>query len=313
MMSEVEKRLSKAGSKAGHLQRHCLKLLAEHQRDGAIPTSGRFLFYELVSRSVVPKDHYVDENGKKKSRTPAQDVADALWHLRRKSRIVPMNWIVDETRDLDSWQYASSVYEYVDDSLPDARIDLWGGEPPPLIICESRSLAGVLRRIAYDYLCPIAATNGQVGGFLHTTIGPLIEDGGGFRRVLYFGDLDLSGGHIEENTRGELSEYGELDWERLAVTDVQVRAENLTIAMKKDKRYKPPLEFPAVETEALKQQKIQRILLDTLDDALPQPLDEMQEVEQAQRVQVRKALRGIEPGAEDDKVTEAEEEGEDDE
>ena len=89
MMSEVEKRLSKAGSKAGHLQRHCLKLLAEHQRDGAIPTSGRFLFYELVSRSVVPKDHYVDENGKKKSRTPAQDVADALWHLRRKSRIVP--------------------------------------------------------------------------------------------------------------------------------------------------------------------------------------------------------------------------------
>jgi hypothetical protein len=29
--------------------------------------------------------------------------------------------------------------------------------------------------------------------------------------------------------------------------------------------------------------------------------------------QVRKALRGIEPGAEDDKVTEAEEEGEDDE
>jgi hypothetical protein len=87
----------------------------------------------------------------------------------------------------------------------------------------------------------------------------------------------------------------------------------LTIAMKKDKRYKPPLEFPAVETEALKQQKIQRILLDTLDDALPQPLDEMQEVEQAQRVQVRKALRGIEPGAEGDKVTEAEEEGEDDE
>ena len=83
--------------------------------------------------------------------------------------------------------------------------------------------------------------------------------------------------------------------------------------MKKDKRYKPPLESPAVETEALKQQKIQRILLDTLDDALPQPLDEMQEVEQAQRVQVRKALRGIQSGAEDDKVTEAEEEGEDDE
>jgi hypothetical protein len=154
-----------------------------------------------------------------------------------------------------------------------------------------------LRRIARDYLCPIAATNGQVGGFLHTTIGPLIEDGGGVRRVLYFGDLDLSGGHIEENTRGELSEYGELDWERLAITDVQVREENLTIAMKRDNRYKPPREFPAVETEALKQQKIQRILSDALEDAVSQPLAEVQEVEEYQRVQVRKALRGIQPGA----------------
>src|SRR5215217_6291845 len=239
-MCEVEKRLSKAGSKAGHLQRHCLKLLAEHQRDGAIPTSGRFLFYELVSRRVVPKDHYRDENGNKKSRTPAQDVADALWHLRKKARIVPMDWIVDETRDLDSWQYANSVYEYVEDDLPHARIDLWEGEPPPLIICESRSLAGVLRRIARNYLCPIAATNGQVGGFLHTTVGPLIEEGGGTRRVLYFGDLDLSGGHIEENTRNELSEYGELDWQRLAITHVQVREHDLVPVMKTDRRFRPP-------------------------------------------------------------------------
>src|SRR5215217_2550037 len=260
MPEEIEKKLSKPDSKAGRLQRHCLNLLAEHRRDGAIPTSGRFLFYELVSRGVVPKDHYRDENGNKKSRTPAQDVADALWYLRKKAPIVPMDWIVDETRDLDSWQYAPSVYKYVEDTLPFARIDLWEGAPPPLIICESRSLAGVLRRIARDHLCPIAATNGQVGGFLHTTVGPLIEEGGRTRRVFYFGDLDLSGGHIEENTRGELSEYGELDWQRLAVTDVQVRSENLIEAKKTDKRYKPPREFPSVETEALNQQKIQRIL-----------------------------------------------------
>jgi hypothetical protein len=112
MTEEIEKKLSKPYSKAGRLQRHCLNLLAERRRDGAIPTSGRFLFYELVSRGVVPKDHYRDENGNKKSRTPAQDVADALWYLRKKAPIVPMDWIVDETRDLDSWQYAPSVYKY---------------------------------------------------------------------------------------------------------------------------------------------------------------------------------------------------------
>jgi hypothetical protein len=290
MTEEIEKKLSRPDSKAGRLQRHCLSLLAEHRRDGALPTSGRFLFYELVGRGVVPKDHYRDENGNKKSRTPAQDVADALWHLRRKARIVPMNWIVDETRDLDSWEYASSVYKYVEDALPFARIDLWEGAPPPLIICESRSLAGVLRRIARNYLCPIAATNGQVGGFLHTTVGPLIEEGGGTRRVLYFGDLDLSGGHIEENTRNELSEYGELDWQRLAITNVQVREHSLTPVTKKDNRFRPPLTFPAVETEALRQREIQRILTERLDAELPEPLSAVLEREQRERVQVREGL-----------------------
>ena len=294
MTEEIEKKLSRPDSKAGRLQRHCLSLLAEHRRDGAIPTSGRFLFYELVGRGVVPKDHYRDENGNKKPRTPAQDVADALWHLRRKARIVPMNWIVDETRDLDSWEYASSVYRYVEDTLPFARIDLWEGAPPPLIICESRSLAGVLRLIARDYLCPIAATNGQVGGFLHTTVGPLIEEGGGTRRVLYFGDLDLSGGHIEENTRNELSEYGELDWQRLAITNVQVREHSLTPVRKKDNRFRPVRTFPAVETEALRQREIQRILTERLGAELPESLSAVLEREQKQRVQVRERLSAAE-------------------
>jgi hypothetical protein len=282
--------LSKPHTDKGRLQRACLELLLEHQADGALPTSNRFLFYELVSRRVVPKAYY-DANGKEKDRGPGNNVADATWHLRRVARPgVPMDWIVDETRHLDNWRYASSVYQYVDDILPGARIDLWQGEPPPLIICESRSLAGVLRDIAATYLCPIAATNGQVGGFLHTTIGPLIEEGGTTRRVLYFGDLDLSGGHIEENTRNELSEYGELDWKRLAITDVQVRSENLTVAMKKDKRFRPPREHPAVETEALKQQEIQRILTERLDAELPEHLSVVLEREERQRVEVRERL-----------------------
>jgi hypothetical protein len=58
---ELKQPLSKPETKASRLQRACLDLLAEHQRDGA-PTSIRFLFYELVSRGVVPKQ-YLDENG----------------------------------------------------------------------------------------------------------------------------------------------------------------------------------------------------------------------------------------------------------
>ena len=39
---------------------------------------------------------------------------------------------------------------------------------PPMIITESRSLAGVLRDLASEYLTPIASTNGQAGGFSST-------------------------------------------------------------------------------------------------------------------------------------------------
>jgi hypothetical protein len=175
--------------------------------------------------------------------------------------------------------------------LPVARIDVWDGEEPPLILCESRSLAGVLRDIARDYLCPIAATNGQAGGFLHTEIAPLVKGG---RRVFYMGDLDLSGSHIEENTRAVLQGYGELDWEKVAITDAQVRERDLPVKTRLDYRFKPARAFDAVETEALGQARIMELLTEMLEAAVPEPLSEALEREQRQRVQVRERLRSDE-------------------
>jgi hypothetical protein len=288
-------KLSKEGTKAGQLQRACLEVLYEHEADGALPTSGRFVFYELEGRGIIPKA-YTKPDGSPKPRTPAQDVADALYHLRVVG-LVPWAWQVDETRDLASWKYASSVYQYVENQLPYARIDLWQGEPPPLILCESRSLAGVLRQIAGYYLCPIAATNGQVGGFLHTDIGPLVEEADGSeaaQRVFYLGDLDFSGTQIEANTRKVLSSYGDLEWERIAITKDQAHDRNLTAISKPDKRFKPVQYYDAIETEALRQTEIQRILTERLDAELPETLSEVTQREKQQRVQVRKSLRGEE-------------------
>jgi hypothetical protein len=299
-VTEIEDRLSKPDSKKGRLQRACLELLREHETDGALPTSIRFLFYELLDRRVIPKV-YRYPDGRERPRTPGQDISDAVNVLREAG--IPWDWIVDETRTLYDWRYAQNVYQYVEDTLPFARTDMWGGEPPPLILCESRSLAGVLRPVAQDYLCPIAATNGQVGGFLHTEIAPLVGDHGGgssARRVFYLGDLDLSGGHIEENTRRVLSAYGVLDWQRVAITSEQVEGRGFPVKNKKDHRFKPPREFPAVETEALGQTRIISLLTEHLEDAAPERLSEVLEREEEQRVQVRKALRSIQPGAAED-------------
>jgi hypothetical protein len=43
-------------SKIGRLRVALMHLLDEHRRDGALPTSVRFLFYELVARSIISKE-----------------------------------------------------------------------------------------------------------------------------------------------------------------------------------------------------------------------------------------------------------------
>jgi hypothetical protein len=269
-------------TKTGKLQRACLALLTEHSEDDAIPTSGRFLFYELEQRRVIPK-HYLDGDGRKRARQPGQDVSRALTLLRQYG-LVPWSWIVDETRSLDAWAYASTVVDYLTEAVDRARIDLWAGSPAPLLICESRSLAGVLRDLAATYLVPLAATNGQSGGFLHTDIAPvLVPD----RRVLYLGDWEERGPgeQIETNTRRVLETYAPLDWERLALTAEQVDRYDLgRLAIEKlDTRNKPPKRYLAVETEALRQQVIVGIVRDRLDALLPEPLDDVLVRERLQR------------------------------
>jgi hypothetical protein len=300
-MSAADRLLSAPDSKAGKLQRASLDLLREHNRKGDIPTNGRFIFYELEQRGVIPKqyDRINPTTGKKLARTPMQDVSDALMHLREIG-LVPWEWIEDETRSLTEWRYADTAVDYLLDTIPSARINVWAGEEPPFIICESRATMGVLRGLAYEYLVPITATNGQCGGFIVTDIVPLLR---GKRHVLYIGDYELRGpaDQIEQNTKryiekhaGRIFEPGE--WTKIALTDKQVKANprlrQLAIT-KLDKRYKPAKEYEAIECEALGQGVLVRIIRRHLDSLLPQPLDVVGARERRQREQARKALLQI--------------------
>jgi hypothetical protein len=267
-------------SKIGRLRAELLELLTEHERDGALPTSARFLFYELVQRKILSKERSTS------GRRPDQDMSDALTDLRENGE-VPWAWIVDETRSLDSYIGAPSVREWMLEALPQAQLDPWAGEAP-LILTESRSLAGVLRALVRDYATEIAATNGQCGGFLHTEIIPVLH---GDQRVLYLGDLDLSGGQIEANTRRVLErEVGLLDWERLALTQAQVQAYDLPSIVKRDRRFKDGHPHMAVETEALSQTIIVEIVRSRLDALLPEPLASVHERAERQRADIATRL-----------------------
>jgi hypothetical protein len=291
--------LSAPDTKAGKLQRACLDLLHEHNRKGEIPTNGHFLFYELEQRGVIPKnyDGINPATGLKWARTPLQDVSVATMHLR-ECGLIPWHWIEDETRSLNDWRYADSALDYLIDTIPSVRIDLWQGKEPPFLICEARTTRGVLRDTAYQYLAPITATNGQCAGFTVTDIVPLLRRK---RRVLYIGDYELRGpaDQIEQNTKRYIEEhtgrtFGENEWTKIALTEKQVKAskrlERLSIT-KLDKRYKPARPYEAIECEALGQGVLVRLIRKHLDRLLPEPLDTVLEREAKQRTAMLRLLR----------------------
>jgi hypothetical protein len=295
-LEEDDEGLSAPETKAGRLQRACLDLLREHEGAGTIPTNGRFVFYELTQRGSIPKD-YRDEDGIKMARQPKDDISRALMHLREMG-IVPWWWIEDETRELNEWRFAKNARQYLLDSIPLIRIDLWGGRPARTI-CESRATKGVLESIARELLAPITATNGQCGGFLVTDVAPRLR--GNNREVLYIGDCELRGPaeQIEDNTRRYLERHANrrfeigVNWTRIALSLEQVNAApwllGLTIE-KTDKRYKPPKPYQAVECEAVEQARLEEIFRTALEEQLPEPLDVVLARQKRQRAAVRRFL-----------------------
>jgi hypothetical protein len=304
-MSRQHNGLSAPDTKAGRLQCACLDLLREHERAGDIPTNGRFLFYELEQRGVIPKKYsgINPKTGKPFARTPLQDVSVATMWLREQG-LVPWHWIQDESRSLDEWRFAATVADYISETVAHARIDLWDGEEPPLLLFESRASAGVTNDLAYEYLCPITATGGQSGGFIVNEIVPLLT---GKRRVLYVGDHELRGPaeQIEQNTKRYIEEhtgrvFGPGEWVKIALTEEQVRrsARLQGLAIEKlDRRYKPAKAYEAVECEALGQGVLVRMIRRHLDRMRQQrglaPIEELRADEERQRQEMQATLERI--------------------
>ena len=267
---------------AAKMRELVLQLYREHEKDGTLPTNGRFLFYEGEARGWWPKSW--DRSG-----SPAGVVTGALTQLRQDCTI-PWDAIIDETRSVEDYTGDATLAEAIDRALDQARLDPWDCESPFLLM-ESRSLAGALRATCGEYGVAFAATNGQVGGFLHTDVAPRLTAG---RRVLYFGDLDLAGNDIEANTRRVLEhEVGDLEWERLMLTEAQVKRHKLPTITKLDNRFNDGGQHEAVETEALSQKLIVRLTRRRLDTLLPEPLADVLEREERQRERISENLASL--------------------
>ena len=274
--------LSAAGTAKGQLQRACLQLLNEHELDGTLPTSARFIYYELKQSGYPLKGH--------QARRPDQDVIDAIMALR-EAGFARWEWLSDETRSIDAGHVAASVQQWVLDMLDQARVDPWPEDQRPLVICESRGVRAALRATASRYAALITSTNGQVGGFLRTDVIPLMTEK---TPVAYFGDWNPSGSMIEANTRSVLErEAGPLVWGRLAVTERQAEREGLPPKPGTDRRFTDGRPHVSYECEALGQRRLAEMLAGWLDRLLPEPLEDVLEREDAERERLADELRRL--------------------
>lgn len=277
-------------NKIQRLKAALLERLDVHERDGTLPTSNRFLFYELEGKDdgrgiLVSKV-------KTGARRPDQDLIDALTALREDGE-VPWDWIVDETRHVESVSRAKTIAEDLREYLDVTKIDAWQwSDVRPFVICESRSLAGVLRNLCYRYGVNSTSTNGQNNGFMRTKLANSFDDQNPEQviLVLYCGDLDIGGAQIEENTRSVLKEVCMVPfrWERLMLTEAQVREHGLPSIRKTDRRYKNGKgEHEAWECEALSQKLIVELLEGRLRKLLPKKIEEVERLEKRERALIR--------------------------
>jgi hypothetical protein len=288
----------KPGDKAYRTRQRVHERVLAKRAVGEIPTSNKFVHYEMVQagEAVKPDPNDPRPNKRRSHGWPPgeQDVTDALTWLRANG-LVPWSWITDETRRLFTWAYAATVTDYLHDRLEEATISPWGeDQAPPIIICETRATAAVFRDTLGDYLCPMIGTGGQVRGILHTEVAPVVlrlE----ITRGLYVGDLNRAGGDIEGNTRRVLERETEreLDWHRVAITKAQ--AAGITPIPKKDGR--DGRWQDSWEAESLGQARLTALVRGALDERLPESLERVHEREGAERNAYRRNLADFNGGA----------------
>ena len=247
----------KVGSMAARIETALLSEISALRADGHMPTTGRFLFYRLVAAGLVDKA----------KKSAPKDVSMILTQLR-EAQIVGMSEIVDRSRGVSDFTGWSTIHAAACDSAAAASLDRWH-ERTPLLIVESNSLAGALEHLAIEYRVVLVPLGGQAScGFLGRELPSYVSEG---TTVLYLGDWDFSGGHIERSARERLEAYAgvrRLSWNRVALTEEQVEEHNLPVTKKYDGRTKT--HHDAVETEALDQRVLVPLVRDALEELGPE-------------------------------------------
>ena len=166
--------------------------LIEHSRrilEDIQPCTSRGVAYQLFTQKLIPgmfKKHVAN--------------VARLLVVAREKEMIPWEWIVDETRGVESVATYKNVAEF-GESMARIRKDLWQHQPAWLMVMlEKSTVSGVIRPILERYAVDFLVMHGFGSA---TALHDLAETsrycgGGRTLEILYIGDFDPSGMHMSE-------------------------------------------------------------------------------------------------------------------
>jgi hypothetical protein len=172
-----------------------IEAMAEIARD-CFPITVRGVCYKLFALRLIASMGRSDVRA-----------ASRLLKEAREEGVIPWEYIVDETRELErvsSWRDPATYVRAVRRSY---RRDFWAEQPARVEVwSEKGTIRGVLAPVLDEYGVGFRVMHGYSSA---TTVHDIAEDGDGRElTALYVGDLDPSGMHMSEvDLPGRLEKY----------------------------------------------------------------------------------------------------------
>jgi hypothetical protein len=231
------------------------------------PQTVRQLFYQLVSKGIVPK-----------TEAEYQRTVCRLCGEMRENGELPWEWLTDSTRWMRKPRSYSSLVEAVARTAETYRRALWDDQDAYVEIwCEKEALAGVLYEVTSEYDVPLMVVKGFPSkDFVHSAAESI--EGRGVPAFLYYcGDWDPSGLKIWDGIQASIRRYvpdADVTFERLAVTDWHIKAFDLPTRPTKREGNTHAKNFhgESVEVDALPV----NVLQDIVRAAIEQHIDQRQ-------------------------------------
>jgi hypothetical protein len=175
--------------------------------EAAQPITGRGIGYKLFAAGLIP--------------SMARSEMAKVYRLLKEAReegIIPWEWIVDETRELESVQSWSDPTAFMRCASKSYRRDFWRDQPHRVEVwSEKGTVRGVLAPVLDKYGVGFRVLHGFSSA---TTVNDVAQDDERPLTALYVGDYDPSGLYMSEHDLPDrLEKYGgyHVDIERIAL------------------------------------------------------------------------------------------------